>query len=421
MKITKILAALCLIRSSLTIFGAAEDFDFGGGKRAKKTSKRLSQCENERRKQKKEIASMKADISGYRDLIDRLEKQVESLNNDNSALRDGMGNSTGGDNSQLTIQITNLKTQNGDLMKDNQNFAQQIEKLRVTIEQLRKNKGDCGPIEEEAARLRREVEAFEGENNSMVMIIADLTSKNKKCKKLASENHQLEVALDALRFDFNRITKENQDCSSKLTELSIIITQLEGRAANVETLQGEMSRLERIISDKDKTIRDLKNQITSLEGTIDELNRQASDASALTIIISKLEADLKNEKTVNIEIKSQVETLKSSLISLAEESDGKLQGRISELIEENDKLLKQLEGLRMTVSDLKKSLRVKQHNGSGDSSCKVQINSLKVEINKLTQVNTQLKKEISIIMGKGSDIVDANELMIGFANTNTDF
>ena len=413
MKLTKILITLFFLHSTLTIFGAADDFDFGGGKRAKKNSQRLSKCESERRSQKKKIASLKADISGYRDLIDRLEKQVESLTADNAALRDGMKGNNGGDTNGLTLQITNLKNQNADLTKDNQGFAAEIAKLTGTIQKLQNNKGDCRPVEKEAARLRQEVQVLEGENQSMAMIIAELTEKNKKCNKLSAKNKALIMEIDALRFDFNRITGENQKCQAHVTEMAVIVTQLEGRVANVETLKGEISKLKRIINEREGSIRNLKEKISGLEDTIDQLNREAQDASALTIIIAKLEADLKNEKTVNIEIKSQVETLKSSLLSFSEESDSKMQARITELVNENDKLLKQVEGLRMTISDLKKSLRVKEHNSGGDGKCKVMVNSLKIELKKLTEVNTQLKKEISIIMGKGSDIVDADELMIG--------
>ena len=74
----------------------------------------------------------------------------------------------------------------------------------------------------------------------------------------------------------------------------------------------------------------------------------------------------------------------------------------------------------MTISDLKKSLRVQQHN-EGNSECMIQLKSMKVEINKLTQINTQLEKEISIIMGKGNEIVDANELLIGQTYNENDY
>lgn len=422
MKATQLFLSLFLINSTISIFGAADDFDFGGGKRAKKTSQRLAKCEAERKNQRKEIGQMSSDIMGYKDLIARLEKQVEDLNNDNETLRGRLEDcASNGANEELTRQINELRTQNKDLTDDNRDFAMEIENLRKTITDLKTNgDGDCREFKDENGRLKREIAVLEEENGTLVIQITTMTNKMGELEQAAGEANQLNMTIRSMTFDLERVGQNYQNCQGQLNDLAATMAQLEGRVANVTTLQAEIDRLNRTIANRDSSISELTMETETLQVTIDELRNQAREAGALTIIVNKLEADLKNARTFNIELKSQVETLKVSLVSITEESDGQMQGRIAGLTEENDRLLNDINGLRATITELKKSLRVQQHN-NGSGGCQVQLSSLKIEINKLSQVNTKLKKEISIIMGKGNEIVDANELMIGNKWENADF
>ena len=422
MKFSTVLISLVMMRSVVSIFGAADDFDFGGGSRAKKNNVRLQKCEAEKRDQKVQLAGMQSDMEEYKNLISRLEKKVEDLTDNNSELRGRLDRCmANGANNELTQQINELRVQNKDLLDDNRNFVAEIESLRVEITNLKTSGGggNCDGIRAENARLVSEIQALEAENSTLNVRITELNVEIKNGGNLKAENAQLRITVDGLSFDLQRVVAENSNCQARVGELAGTITQLEGQLSNITTLQAEITQLDRELNSRNRTIEEQSAKIDELNATITELNNRVGEVSSLTIIIEQLERDLDNERTLNIELKSQINTLKVSLVDFSNASDNKLQARIASLVSENEGLLQQINSLRMTISDLKKSLRVQQHN-EGNSSCMIQLKSMKVEINKLTQINTQLEKEISIIMGKGNEIVDANELLIGNAWTNDD-
>ena len=414
MKLTTVLISLVLAHSVVSIFGAADDFDFGGGSRAKKSNERLQRCEAEKREQKVKVARMQSDIDGYKDLIDRLEKKVKDLTDNNQELRGRLDRCVAnGANNELTQQVNELREQNRMLTSDNRNFVAEIEDLRVQITELKTSgSGNCDGLRAENGRLQQEISALEQENSNLNVQINELNVTIKESGNLQAENSQLKITVDGLAFDLQRVANENSSCQAKLGELASTITQLEGQFTNITTLQAEIEQLDRQIGSRDRTIDELRAENDVLNQTITELNNRVGKVSSLSIIVEQLERDLDNERTLNVELRSQIETLKASLIDFSNASDNRLQARIAELVSENEGLLEQVNSLRMTISDLKKSLRVQQHN-QGNSECMIQLKSMKVEINKLTQINTQLEKEISIIMGKGNEIVDANELLIG--------
>ena len=120
-----------------------------------------------------------------------------------------------------------------------------------------------------------------------------------------SENQTLVQAVETLRSSSDDLKQKNSVCEDQLVQLSQIIKTLEEEIESNGNIANEFQELEQLVIS-------LRKENFAFIQTIKTLEAENKEFSNLKSIIVELENELETEKNLNIEFRSQIDSLRAN-------------------------------------------------------------------------------------------------------------
>lgn len=299
-----------------------------------------------------QISQIDQDFRNYKDaqekVVDVYEKELKSLRENSknsqaleSQLNELMTQLEDKNQSILELerlnkdyeeQVSDLKSKtkslNKQISKLQKEYNQEKETLQEHMEEAKKNNEEVQSATEELKTAKKQIKQLNEEHAKKTKIIASMKEERdelqEKILKYESEHQQLNEKIKSLTKDMSRKEKlvmeyklkletKKQDFATKEDQNNSMKTKIKEFTISEARKDKLIKDLQNVIEQKNKYTTQLKNQIKQIE---DESEKKENKMKTLETKIERIQQtdDLKNKH-----LTEQTETLKSILLSLAED------------------------------------------------------------------------------------------------------
>ena len=409
MKSTFTIIRLLLISSTLTM-SLENEFSLAGNQ-----NKAKDQCFDKTHHIRAKLDECLDDKKSLNQYIKEYQLKISSLSQKDSSIQKRLNdclNKTGsGSNYE---EVTTLQDKTERLVKENDEYRQEIHKLIAYIKQL-ENKGQSdGDSEMKKSQLQAENERLNEQVNNLNMQISDLQSENQTIRANLSIIPKLKETLKTQDKRLDKAYSILEKCENQVINVENELKQCRSNQSNIDRLNQQVSQLTSELQKCESELQLSDKKLDKCRSQSNDCKLCKNDMQKLLNVLKTLQKRYQELQDQSKQCKAQVSQLNIRITNLEQ----KINSDQSKCSNESDKINTETRELHLLIEKLKRKITKLK---SSRKNCKA-TNECNDELNYWKDLMGQCKKDLIKISSsifdshKQKDNPNPNQLFIGRAD-----